>query len=192
MTPTRSSQDRTNVGVMYAITFANVRRRESKPMQQSNYGNISFGKFGLALALSIAVTIFALHIGEVLSLRSDPEVRRIYASPMVASMQNASSMWDFSVRESPRDPVNFEQLAGDHKIAVPTSGYIARPFPAISPRTMTRGFVNGPPQSLGYSAMFTRHEFHLPRDSRLTEPSGGLGMRPPFADQASWTSESIT
>lgn len=110
------------------VNFANIR-------------HINLGESGptahFAPQVRYTVTPLCVHIRVVLSIRAEPEMRGIHATPNVACVTNADAVPPLSRRDRPvghfpRNSMNGSNFAPDFKRAVASSEHRTCPQPALA------------------------------------------------------------
>lgn len=105
---------------------------------RTNFSNALTIQFCISILLSvsgadIALASFRNHVGDVLGIRSQPEVIWIHASPYVATMQNVKTIWNWTPTECPRHSMSGHNgSCSDPKLTVTARHDRSSPQPAAS------------------------------------------------------------
>jgi hypothetical protein len=81
--------------------------------------------------------LFGPHVGGIVRIGSDKQMRRIAAGRIIAAMTNNEPFGDVSVRELERNSMCSEPAPSNIELPVSSPGLMSRPFPAFA-RTVAR------------------------------------------------------
>lgn len=111
MFPNLSRHNLGNRNLMQRVGFCKLRLgHRARGVQVSDGQNLLCGQFRTAHAFTFGVSILLDRIMNVIAFSSNKDVRRIYASRIIACMAAAQSFLDWAVREHPCYTVGLHSL----------------------------------------------------------------------------------